>query len=266
MSRFTELFGGDKPLIGMIHLAALPDYAQSPGLHRVIDLALRDLRTLEQAGFAGVLVENEYDRPHRIAALPETIAAMTQVTKAVVSESRSAVVGCEVLLNDPRASLDIARQSGARFIRTDYFVDEMTRSGYGEFSIDPTGLIDYRSSSGGGDIAILADIQVKYASMVKPRPLRDSAQIACEKLADAVIVSGDASGNAPTAEQLREAAEGVRASGHNVPVLIGSGLDAKNAKTLFEESGGAIVGTSLMKDRAVNPDAARELVSMLSGV
>jgi len=258
MARFSDLFPGEKPIIGMIHLPPLPDYPESPGIDEIILHALRDLLLLEAGGVDGILIENEYDRPHRVTASPETVAAMTEITRAVVQKSKRPIVGCEILLNDPKASLEVAKMSGARFIRTDYFVDAMTRPGYGEFEIDPPGLIDYRKSLGAEDVLILADIQVKYATMIEPRPLAESARSACEEKADAIVVTGSETGNAPTISDLREAA-----AESDIPVLIGSGFDADNAASLIAACDGAIVGSSLMHERAVDAEAVDLLMSRI---
>jgi membrane complex biogenesis BtpA family protein len=255
LTGFHNLFPGPRTIIGMIHLPPLPGYPDSRGIRHVIQHAIEDLRSLEAGGVDGVLVENEYDRPHRITAAPETVAAMASVTRAVVQESENVAVGCEILLNDPKASLDVASMAGAQFIRTDYFVDRMRRPEFGEFEIDPDALLKYRSSIGADDVLLLADIQVKYATMIDPRPLRESAELACGKGADALIVTGDASGDAPTADHLRDAA------GTGVPVLIGSGLKPENAGALLAVSDGAIVGTSLMRDKCVDRDALELLMS-----
>jgi membrane complex biogenesis BtpA family protein len=254
MSAFREVFADDKIVIGMIHLPPLPDYPNSPGIEAIVEHALRDLATLEAAGVHGVLIENEHDRPHRVEASKQTISAMTTVTGAVVSASRSALVGCEILLNDPQASLTVASRSGAAFIRTDYFVDRMLRPGYGEFAIDAEGLLNFRSEMGADDVLILADIQVKYATMVEPRPLSESAHLAAQRGADAVVVTGDASGDAPRIEHLRNAA-------CDVPVLIGSGLSPHNAPTLLAECDGAIVGTSILRDGSVDAGALSALMA-----
>jgi membrane complex biogenesis BtpA family protein len=245
----------------MIHLPPLPDYPDSPGIDKIIQHALADLRVLENGGVDGILVENEYDRPHRVEATEQTIEAMTAVTLAVVQERTRVSVGCEILLNDPKASLTVAHESGADFIRTDYFVDAMTRAEFGEFAIDPLGLMAWRSAIGADDVLIFADIQVKYAEMISPRPLIESALLACQENADAVIVTGRASGSAPTIEELRSAADGTR--NFNVPVLIGSGLDPLNATDLLRACGGAIVGTSLMRNRAVDVHKLAALMAAL---
>jgi membrane complex biogenesis BtpA family protein len=256
LNRFRGLFGPGKIIIGMIHLPPLPGYPESRGIRHAIRQATGDLHTLETGGVNGVLVENEYDRPHRILAAPETTAAMTRITRAIVQESESVRIGCEILLNDPKASLAVARMTESSFIRTDYFVDRMSRPDYGEFEIDPEGLLDYRTAIGADDVLILADIQVKYAKMVAPRPLAESARAAREHGADAVIVTGDMSGDAPRVQDLRDAAQGL-------PVLVGSGLTPDNASELLAECDGAIVGTSLMKDASVDPVALQALMSVI---
>jgi len=257
MPEFSDYFQNPQPIIGMIHLPPLPGHPGAEGIDHVVSHAVANLHVLEECGVDGVLVENEYDRPHRVEAAPETIAAMTRVTRAVVQESESVVVGCEILLNDPKASLAVAESAGAAFIRTDYFVDRMMRPEYGEFHIDPDALMAYRTLIGADDILILADIQVKYATMIEPRSLHESAELARAKGADAVIVTGDLSGDAPSVENLRSA------SGCGLPVLIGSGLNRKNARELLAECDGAIVGTSIMQRKSVDFDALELLMSQL---
>ncbi len=260
MSRFREVFPARKAIIGLCHLPPLPDYPDSPGIDALLTHALNDLRVLQDGGFDGILIENEYDRPHRVSVEPGTVAAMTEITMAVSSAAEKIIVGCEILLNDPRASFDVAKASGATFIRTDYFVDKMTRPQYGEFEIDPEGLINYRKEIAADDVLILADIQVKYATMIEKRPLQESARLACIKGADAVVVTGDETGDAPTVAQLRAARSGVITSGFDIPVLIGSGLAAGNAAILLGECDGAIVGTALMRDRQVDAAAMQRLL------
>ena len=259
VGEFQKLFPGPKAIIGMIHLPPLPGYPESKGIDHAIRQAVADLRALEDGGADGVLIENEYDRPHRVMASPETVAAMTRICRSVVQESETAIVGCEILLNDPRASIAVAGMSGARFIRTDYFVDKMTRPEYGEFAIDPEGLLEYRSQIAADKVLIFADIQVKYAEMVEARPLRESALLAREKGADAIVVTGNASGDAPTVDDLRAVA------GLGIPVLIGSGLKVGNARALLAECQGAIVGTSLMHNQSIDADALELLMSEVRG-
>ena len=252
---FDRLFPRRPAIVGMIHLAPLPDYPQSPGLDALVEQALQDLDILERVGFDAALVENEYDRPHRVLARPETISAMTTITTALVEHAKIAV-GCEILLNDPRASLQVAKDAGAQFIRTDYFVDRMSRPEYGEFDIDPDGLVDHRRNIGADEVLIFADIQVKYATMLESRSIRESAQLATRHAADAIVVTGSASGDSPLIDDLTESRQGA-----DVPVLIGSGLDFDNASELLPVCDGAIVGSSLMREGRVDETLAGRLAA-----
>lgn len=259
MSRFRELFPSAKPIIGVIHLPPLPGFDGHPGMDAVIRHALADLEVLMACKVDGVLVENEHDKPHEVKGSPAVIAAMKDVTSAVVAASREIVVGCEILLNDPRASLEVAAHAGASFIRSDYFVDRMSRPGYGEFDIDPAALVNHRDHFAPG-VLILADVQVKYATMIEPRPLGESVRLAARHGADAVVVSGDATGDAPRREHLREATSAVSASDEPIPVLIGSGLNAINAASLLQDCDGAIVGTSMMQEGKIDSQKTAALM------
>ncbi len=257
MSRFTEQFPIPKPIIGVIHLVPLPGWPGSPGIDGVIARALADLAALEAGGIEAVLVENEHDRPHEVCASARTVAAMTRVTDEVVRAARAVVIGVEILLNDPKASVSVASMTGARFVRTDYFVDRMTRPEYGgEMEIDPAGLLAHRDAIGAAHVLILADIQVKYATMLELRPLAESARAAEACGADAIVVTGSVTGEPPRNEELAAA----RAGAGGLPVLIGSGLDATNAAQLLEAADGAIVGTSLQGPDGVDADKVRELL------
>lgn len=257
MSRFSDVFPGWKPVIGVIHLPPLPGYPGSPGLAGIVDKALRDLAALEHGGADGALIENEEDRPHRVEAGRETIAVMTRVARELVTASRTAIVGVEILLNDPRASLAVAMASGARFIRTDYFVDRMTRPEYGgEMAVDPAGLVAYRRQIGAEHVLILADIQVKHATMIEPRPLAESARVAEAHAADAVVVSGALTGDAPAVGDVLEARRGVS----DCPLVIGSGLDADNVATLLGAADAALVGTSIKHGSMIDETKVRALV------
>ncbi len=258
MSRFTDLFTSPKPLIGVIHLPPLPGYRDCPGMDKLIDKALIDLQHCEQSGIDGVLVENEYDRPHRLVAAPEVTAAMSAITQSVRLHADHCQTGCEILLNDPRASLAAAKASGARFIRTDYFIDPMYREGYGEMSIDAEGLLAYRQSISAEDVLILADIQVKYARLTVKRSLAESAELAIAAGADAIIVTGNETGHAPSSDCLLE----VKLAAASMPVLIGSGVSADNAKELLAASDGAIVGTSIIAKDQIDIGLATELVKI----
>ena len=262
MTRFTDRFPAPKPIIGVIHLPALPGSGNSPGLGEILKKALRDFSALEHGGIHGVLVVNDEDEPRRLKAGPETISTLTRVTRELVLASSGPTIGAQILLNDPEASLATAHMAGASFIRTDYFVDPMERPEFGPMEIDPQRLLEYRASIGARDVLILADIQVKYAQMIDTRPLAESATQATDCAADAIIVTGAVTGEPPPAAAVVEAKRG---AGH-CPVLIGSGLDASNAAELLRAADGAIVGTSLKSGAYVDASKVGALMGIVRGL
>jgi membrane complex biogenesis BtpA family protein len=227
----------------------------------LIEHALADLDAFEQGGLAGVLVENEHDRPHRVEATRETVAAMAVIAHELVRASSSIAVGVEILLNDPEASLAAAHAAGAAFIRTDYFSDRMTRAEYGDMRIAPAELLAYRTRLDASEIVVLADIQVKYAQMLEPCSLRESAARARAAGADGVVVSGSRTGEPPSLDELADAQGGAG----GIPVLVGSGLAPETAPELLRVADGAIVGTSLLREGHARADLVADLVQAAAG-
>jgi len=101
---------------------------------------------------------------------------------------------------------------------------------------------------------------VKYARMLEPRSLGESAAIAFASGADAVVVTGAETGAAPRAQELSSASA---AAG---PVLIGSGLTSQNAEALLAVAGGAIVGTALKTGDRVDVEKVRALMRVARSV
>lgn len=255
--RFLELFPGRTPIIGVIALTPSPGYPAFTSIEAMLDAAHQDLAALERGGVAGVLLENDFDHPHSMVGTPEVIAAMTRVAREIVAVA-TVPVGVQVLLNDWRASLAIAAMTGARFIRLDFFVDRV-RVKAGLVEPDPAAILSYQRAIGADHVLILADIQVKYSSLVDgPKPLAQSAQEAALAGADAVVVTSAETGVGPSTADLQAA------RGAGLPVLIGSGLSPVNAAALMPLADGAIVGTSLRPGRAPTDraDAGRVMALM----
>jgi uncharacterized protein len=94
------------------------------------------------------------------------------------------------------------------------------------------------------DVAILADVLVKHARPLGSPNLTTAVKDTIERgLADAVILSGWATGSPPNLEDLELAA----AAAGNTPVLIGSGASWENIGKLMQAADGAIVASSLKR-------------------
>ncbi len=247
-------------LVGMVHLAPLPGAPGFDGdLDAVVAAAVTDARTLAAAGFDAVLVENFGDAPFFADDVPKvTIAAMT-VAVGAVRDAVDVAVGVNVLRNDAFGALAVAAASGASFIRVNVLAGTM---------FTDQGPITGRAAELGRarkalapEVAVWADVFVKHA--VPPPGLRIAEathDLAARSGADAIVVSGSATGSPPApklAAEVREAAGGL-------PVLIGSGVTAATVADFLAVADGVIVGTSLKRGgdprEPIGADAARRLV------
>lgn len=243
-------------IIGMIHLKPSPGFKGHCGMEEYVQHAVKELFVLQDGGVDAVLVENEHDHPHQLQPSKRVKRAIVAAVGAVVKQSR-VPVGVEVLLNDPVGSLQVAAKAGAHFIRTDYFVDKMTRDGFGEMNIDPAMVVRVRDSLVGGSIDIFADIQVKYAQMIhNQKSLTTSAKQAENSGAQAIVVTGTKTGSPPCVDDIVSAQSGLV----HAHLIIGSGVDIKNAKRLMKRVQGVIVGTGIQTNGCTDIDKVNELV------
>ena len=77
---FERIFAGKKPVIGMVHLAALPGsplYDRDSGLDGIVAAAGKDLDALQAAQFDAVMFGNENDRPYELEVDTASTAAST---------------------------------------------------------------------------------------------------------------------------------------------------------------------------------------------
>src|SRR5580692_2783058 len=115
---FADIFRIARPVIGMLHLPALPG---SPGfsgdLESIRDQVLRDLEALQAGGAHGVMLENFGDVPFYPTSVPCHVVATMTAFAAEVRRKTDIPMGVNVLRNDGRAALAIAHAVGAQFIR-----------------------------------------------------------------------------------------------------------------------------------------------------
>ncbi len=226
----------------MVHLPALPGAPGFEGDRTAIhDRARTDARRLAEAGVDGLIVENFGDAPFYPDGVPDNVVAeMTAVVRTVV-ETVDVPVGVNVLRNDGRAALAAAAAAGAEFVRVNVLVGTAATD-QGLVEGQAHDLIRFRDRVD-ADVAVLGDVDVKHASPVGDRGLVAAASDAVERgWADAVVVSGEATGAATDLDALETVADAV---GDEVPVLVGSGATAETLPSLLRLADGAIVGTAL---------------------
>ena len=230
-------------LIGVIHLRPLPGSPRWAGnMSAVVKAAVADAQAYERGGADAVVVENFGDIPFTKGSVPpESVAAMAAAGCAV----RSAVslpLGFNVLRNDVHAALALCAACGGSFIRVNVHTGAMVTD-QGVIEGQAFATLRLRASLC-PTVKILADVHVKHAAPLAPLPLEIAARDTLERgLADALIVSGTGTGVAADLADV----ERVRAACPSAPVLIGSGITAKNVGAYLRFATGVIVGTSLKK-------------------
>lgn len=246
---FTQRFGS-RALFGMVHLDALPGAPQFESLELVIEHAIRDARAIEAGGCDGFAIENYGDKPFtrgRVDA--ETIAAMTRVIVEVQREV-TLPFGVNVLRNDPLSALAIAAATGASFIRVNVHTGAMVTD-QGIIEGDAYATLRKRAMLA-PNVLIFADYLVKHATPLGEVSANDLRE---RGLADALIITGVATGAAADPSRLRE----VRNAIADAPLMLGSGLTADNASQ-FHDADAAIVGTSLKTNGAVDAKRVEAVV------
>lgn len=250
-----------QPIIGMVHLQALPGAPQFDGdLAAVLERAVADATALEAGGVDGIMIENFGDTPFYPESVPpETVAAMTRVGTAI-TEAVSVPVGINVLRNDPSAALAIACALSGSFIRVNVHLGaRVTDQGLIEGQAHET--LRKRSTLA-PDVDILADVAVKHSQPVSGNEsLATTVHDHLERgLVDGLIVSGAETGTGPATAAVADVCRLVEEHDRSVPVLIGSGLRPETAPELIPPADGAIVGTALKENGTVTAPVAVDRV------
>lgn len=231
--------GIPRPVIGMLHLPALPG---SPGFAGDLDAVrrhvLRDAQTLRAGGVHGLMIENFGDVPFYRDSVPtHTVTHMTALALAV-QQSVDLPLGINVLRNDGLSALAVAHAVGAAYIRVNV-LSGACLTDQGVITGKAAELMRYRKQIGADGVKVLADIRVKHAAPLAERPLDEEVdELVKRAAADGVIVSGTGTGRPTDPGQVAE----VKRLAGGAPVLIGSGA---TPETLAQLAGadGFIVGS-----------------------
>jgi hypothetical protein len=257
LKSLEDFFGTHKPVVGMVHLWPLPGAPgySGYGLQAIIDHALRDAEALVKGGVNGLVVENMWDLPYFVGAdvKPEAMTAQA-VAAAEVVKKFDVPVGINVIHNGGTICLSIAVAAQAKFIRVCIFTGARVWD-TGEFNHGCAAeLVRKRKELGADDIHFFCDVDKKHSVAFPGIDLATHIEWTEFYGADALIVTGKMTGNAPDLEKVSEAK---RLAAR--PVLIGSGSDEQNIGPLLKFADGVFVGSSLKVDGVVhNPvDVAR---------
>ncbi|MBM4060365.1 MAG: BtpA/SgcQ family protein [Planctomycetes bacterium] len=232
----------DKPLLGVVHLRALPSAARHRSMDEVLDAALADARALARGGVDGLVVENFGDAPFhkgdRDDPVPPDVPAALALAGHLVREATGLPVAINCLRNDGFAALGAAVACGARWIRVNVLAG-VYATDQGLIEGEAARLFAYRRALH-GEVEVLADFLVKHAAPLAPADVATAALDLAERSGAAGLVLSGARTGAPVDPELLDT---VRRAVGAFPIWIGSGLCPDNAAVLWPRCDGAIAGT-----------------------
>ncbi|MGB3295683.1 MAG: BtpA/SgcQ family protein [Phormidesmis sp.] len=259
----TQIFNTANPAIGVVHLLPLPTSARWQGdLQAVIARAEQEATALAAGGVHGLIVENFFDAPFPKSQVdPAVVSAMTLVVQRL-QQLVALPIGINVLRNDARSALAIASCTEASFIRVNVLTGVMATD-QGLIEGEAHEILRYRRELG-SEVKILADVLVKHARPLGAPNLTTVVQDTIHRgLADGVILSGWATGQPPSEEDLELA----RAAAGKTPIFIGSGASIDNIAQLIRAADGVIVSSSLKRkgqiEQSIDPIRVREFITAL---
>ncbi len=252
LGSLVDLFGVEKPIVGMVHLWPLPGAPgySGYGMDAILRQAQRDAEALLEGGVDGLIVENMWDLPFYVGTDVQMEAVSAQaVAAAKIAELAEVPVGVNVIHNGWQAELSIAVAAGLDFIRVCIYTGARLWD-TGELDQGSAAdLLRRRKELGAEHLKLFADVDKKHSVPFPGIDLETHIEWAEFYRADALIVSGRMTGSAPSLEKVRQAKEFATR-----PILMGSGTAVDNIADFLQYADGAIVGSSLKVDGvAENP-------------
>jgi membrane complex biogenesis BtpA family protein len=241
---------GERTLIGMIHLPALPGSATYQGqpFEEIVEQAVRDARALRSAGFHAGIIQNTHDLPFTATAPPETIAFLSAVGWEIRGEV-DLPLGVNVLKNDAESALAVAAAVRAAFVRLKVYVGAMLGA---EGVLQPSAPIALRTRQRlGSSTEIWADLFDRTSVPLVEQPL--------EQMAEWAVKFGGASAVIVTGSDWRSTlamCEAARRGAPTAAIAIGGGVTHANVGEAFEHADVVIVGSALEERPFTGPVSA----------
>jgi membrane complex biogenesis BtpA family protein len=209
----------------------------------IAEAAAREARLYRDNGFHGVIIENMHDRPYLKGEARDEVTAAMAVIGAEVRRAVPLPIGVQILAGANASAIAVAHACGAAFVRVEgYVFAHVADEGLIEGCAGA--LLRYRKAIGADSVRVFADIKKKHSAhaITADVDIAETARAAEFFQADAVIVSGVATGRAADAREVAAVGDAVA-----IPVLVGSGIDAENMAQ-YRAADGFIVGSWVKRD------------------
>lgn len=229
----------------MIHVAALPGTPKnSLSIQQITDMVKQEASIYLDCGIDALMIENMHDVPYlKNNVGPEIVASMTTIA-VELRKMTDKPLGIQILAAANIQALAVAQAADFDFIRAEGFVyGHLADEGYIESCAGE--LLRYRKYLGADGIAIFTDIKKKHSShaLTSDISLAETVKTADYFLSDGIIVTGLSTGEAALVEDVKQARQATL-----LPVLIGSGITAKNLNSYWKHADAFIVGSWLKLD------------------
>lgn len=239
------MFSSTKPVIGMVHVGALPGTPASLlTIRELVRNAVAECRIYRDAGVHGIIVENMHDVPYlRGKVGPEITAAMTVLCQAVKEESKLPC-GVQILAAANHEAIAVAYAAGLDFVRVEGFAYAHVAD-EGIIESSAASILRFRRQIGADHVEVWADVKKKHSAhaITADVSIGETAAAAEFMRADAVIVTGSVTGAQPDESDIADVRRSCR-----LPLYLGSGVTTENLPEYFAQADGFIVGSALKKD------------------
>jgi len=235
-----KLFGIHKPIIGMIHVDALPGTPKYEGdIENIINSAVKEAMTYKNFGIDAIAIENMHDLPYLKRNVGPEIISLMSIIGREVKKASQLPCGIQILAGANKEALAAALSAGMDFIRSEGFVFAHVAD-EGMMDSDAGELLRYRKQIGAEDILIFTDIKKKHSShsITLDVKIIETAKAAEFFLSDGVILTGISTGKETDINELKKVNDAV-----DIPVLVGSGLTADNIEKYFPSADAFIIGS-----------------------
>ena len=239
-SWIIEIFGVEKPVIGMCHMQAMPGdpkYDATKGLDWVFEQARADMPGLQEGGIDAIMFSNEFSLPYLTKVESVTVASMAALIGELKREI-SVPFGVNVLW-DPRASIDLAMATGAQFVREIF--TGVYASDFGLWNTNVGEVVRHQHNIGAEHVRLLFNIVPEAAVYLADRQIADIARSTVfNNQPDALCVSGLTAGAETSTQTLKRVKDAVP----ETPVFANTGVRIENVADQLAIADGAVVGTT----------------------
>lgn len=224
-------------LIAAMHLlpSEISRAAKAYSPAQIIDHAVLHAGIAVDGGAGGFYFQDTRDVPWGAGIHPETQKLMTEVGRELRRAFPKTVLGVSCMAHGAKEPLSIAHAIGADFVRLKVYVGVMVKL-EGLVTGCAHEAIQHRAQIGAQNVAILADVYDRLGEPLAPMPLSEACHQAVNfGRADALVLTGKSVAHS------QAMFDEVRPLGLPVPLILGGGATAANAKQFASRADAFIV-------------------------